>query len=78
MAVYEVTSEALVKRINNLRTRTWRIEADSIDDACYQARMNHLALTGWNSTIAVSVHGWCRDIQSGQWVEDRGQAGVLR
>lgn len=68
MTTYEITTNADT-RSKTRRTRTWTIEATDPDEACYQARQNHLRIVGWNASIFCSVHGWARDMQSGQWVQ---------
>lgn len=63
---YTIHSDADT-RSKTRASRTWVIEADSIDDACYEARQRHLAIVGWNASIWTTVEGWKRNRQTGQW-----------
>jgi hypothetical protein len=51
MRTYRITSEADT-RSKTRKIRHWTIEAANEDDACYEARMRHLRIVGWNSSIA--------------------------
>ena len=75
---YEVTTECINTRSQARRIRRHVIAAYNIDDAICEARKRHFDVVGWNSSIDASVKGWARSIESGQWVQDHGQAGVLR
>jgi len=52
MRKYEIHTEA-DSRSKARRSRDWTIQAGSEDDARYEARMRHIAVVGWNSSIAV-------------------------
>lgn len=41
-------------RSESRQTRTWTITAETLDDACYEARKLHIALVGWNASIWIS------------------------
>lgn len=60
---FAVTTEADT-RSKSRQTRTWTIEADTEDDAVYEARMRHYAVAGWNCSVWVA------------WVESAFGEGV--
>lgn len=35
------------------RTRTWTVEAADVEDARYEAHMNHYRLLGWNASASI-------------------------
>jgi hypothetical protein len=52
MSTYRITTEADT-RSKSRRTRTWEIQALSLEEAVYEARRRHIALVGWNASIWV-------------------------
>lgn len=54
MPTFTVTTEAATRSKSRQR-RTWTIEAASLDDAIYEARLQHLAVVGWNASVWISA-----------------------
>lgn len=54
MTKFEIRTEAST-RSKSRRTMNHVIEAETAEDAIYEARMAHIAKVGWNASVWVSV-----------------------